>query len=73
MDAIWLAGGGVRAGTSMAPPTTSAISPWRPQHIHDFHATVLHLMGLDHTLYNYSGQIFDATDVAGVVATKIIA
>ena len=43
-------------------------------HIHDFHATVLHLMGLDHTrlTYNYSGRDFRLTDVAGVVAKKII-
>ena len=44
-------------------------------HIHDFHATVLHLMGLDHEklTYRYSGRDFRLTDVAGKVATKIIA
>jgi hypothetical protein len=44
-------------------------------HIHDFHATVLHLIGLDYTrlTYNYSGRDFRLTDVAGVVAKKIIA
>ena len=44
-------------------------------HIHDFHATVLHLMGLDHKklTYRYSGRDFRLTDVAGEVATKIIA
>ena len=44
-------------------------------HIHDFHATVLHLLGLDHErlTYKYSGRDFRLTDVAGVVAKKIIA
>ena len=44
-------------------------------HIHDFHATMLHLLGLDHErlTYRYSGRDFRLTDVAGVVAQKIIA
>jgi hypothetical protein len=44
-------------------------------HIHDFHATVLHLLGLDHErlTYRYSGRDFRLTDVAGVVAQKILA
>ena len=44
-------------------------------HIHDFHATVLHLLGLDHEwlTYRYSGRDFRLTDVAGVVAQKIVA
>jgi hypothetical protein len=44
-------------------------------HIHDFHATVLHPLGLNHErlTYRYSGRDFRLTDVAGVVADKIIA
>jgi len=44
-------------------------------HIHDLHATVLHLMGLDHTrlTYRYSGRDFRLTDVAGNVVKDIIA
>tara|TARA_B100000029_G_C17245726_1_gene840778 strand:- start:386 stop:607 length:222 start_codon:yes stop_codon:yes gene_type:complete len=44
-------------------------------HIHDFHATVLHLMGLDHTqlTYHYSGRDYRLTDVHGNVARDIIA
>jgi hypothetical protein len=44
-------------------------------HLHDFHATVLHLLGFDHKrlTYRYSGRDFRLTDVAGVVAEKIIA
>jgi hypothetical protein len=44
-------------------------------HIHDFHATVLHLMGLDHLklTYRVGGRDFRLTDVAGVVAKGIMA
>ena len=44
-------------------------------HIHDLHATILHLMGLDHErlTYRYSGRDFRLTDVAGQVAHEIIA
>jgi hypothetical protein len=46
-----------------------------PVHVHDLHATVLHLMGLDHTrlTYRYSGRDFRLTDVAGNVIKPIIA
>jgi hypothetical protein len=44
-------------------------------HIHDLHATLLHLMGLNHEklTYRYAGRDFRLTDVAGVVAQGIIA
>ena len=44
-------------------------------HFHDLHATMLHLLGLDHTrlTYNYAGRDFRLTDVFGKVAHKIIA
>ncbi|MDX1385308.1 MAG: DUF1501 domain-containing protein, partial [Thermoanaerobaculia bacterium] len=44
-------------------------------HVHDLHATILHLMGIDHTrlTYNYSGRDFRLTDVAGKVIDDIIA
>jgi hypothetical protein len=43
--------------------------------LHDFHATALHLLGLEHEklTYRYSGRDFRLTDVAGVVAKKMIA
>jgi hypothetical protein len=46
-----------------------------PVHTHDLHATVLHLMGLDHTrlTYRYSGRDFRLTDVKGNVVKDIIA
>ena len=43
-------------------------------HIHDLHATILHLMGLDHEklTYRYSGRDFRLTDVSGVVVKDIL-
>ena len=73
---IFMAGGGVKAGS-----VYGATDEWGyhavedRMHIHDLHATILHLMGLDHErlTYRYSGRDFRLTDVAGTVATKIIA
>ena len=44
-------------------------------HIHDLHATVLHILGLDHLklTYRYAGRDFRLTDVAGSVATGVLA
>jgi hypothetical protein len=44
-------------------------------HVHDLHATILHLLGIDHTrlTYSYSGRDFRLTDVAGNVIHDIIA
>ncbi|MEO1997749.1 MAG: DUF1501 domain-containing protein, partial [Planctomycetaceae bacterium] len=44
-------------------------------HVHDLHATILHLMGLDHErlTYHYSGRNFRLTDVAGNVVRNIVA
>ncbi|MEO6725712.1 MAG: DUF1501 domain-containing protein [Blastocatellia bacterium] len=73
---IWMAGGGVKPGFIYgATDEIGYHSVEDRMHIHDFHATVLHLLGLDHErlTYNYSGRNFRLTDVAGVVAKKIIA
>ena len=45
-----------------------------PVHVHDFHATILHLMGLDHTrlTYRYSGRDFRLTDVHGKVVHEVV-
>ncbi|HRB13137.1 MAG TPA: DUF1501 domain-containing protein, partial [Vicinamibacteria bacterium] len=47
----------------------------KPVHVHDLHATILHLMGLDHTklTYRYAGRDFRLTDVSGDVIHDIIA
>ena len=51
-----------------------AITQWRTMHIHDLHATILHILGIDHErlTYPYGGRNFRLTDVAGSVAHKIL-
>ncbi len=46
-----------------------------PVHVHDYHATILHLMGIDHTrlTYRYAGRDFRLTDVSGEVQRKVLA
>jgi hypothetical protein len=73
---IWMAGGGVKGGFIYGATDDIAYHAVEDRmHIHDFHATVLSLLGLDHEqlTYRYSGRDFRLTDVAGVVAKKIIA
>lgn len=73
---IWMAGGGVKGGFAYGATDEIGYHAVEDRmHIHDFHATVLHLLGLDHEklTYRYSGRDFRLTDVAGVVAHKIIA
>ncbi len=70
-----LAGGGVRGGyVHGATDDFGFKAVDKPVHVHDLHATVLHLMGLDHTrlTYYYSGRNFRLTDVAGTVVKEII-
>ena len=73
---LWMAGGGVKAGFIYG--ATDDIGYHAAQdrmHIHDFHATMLHLLGFDHTklTYRYSGRDFRLTDVAGNVARGVLA
>jgi hypothetical protein len=70
-----LAGAGVRGG--MAYGKTNEFGSQvaeDPCHVHDFHATILHLLGLDHTqlTYRYGGRDFRLTDVSGEVAHAIL-
>src|SRR5580700_10173845 len=73
---VWLAGGGVKGGTSYG--TTDEFG-WKvvdkPVHVHDIHATILYLLGIDHAklTYRYSGRDFRLTDVAGNVIHDIVA
>jgi hypothetical protein len=73
---MWLAGGGIRGG--MVHGATDEFG-WHAienkVHVHDLHATILHLMGIDHEqlTYRYSGRDFRLTDVAGRVVTEILA
>lgn len=73
---VWLAGGGVRGGlTYGATDEFGFKAVENPVHVHDLHATLLHLMGLDHEklTYRYSGRDFRLTDVQGEVVKGIIA
>ncbi len=73
---IWMAGGGTRGG--LAYGTTDELGGKVVAdrvHIHDLHATLLHLMGLDHEqlTYNYHGRDFRLTDVYGKVVDGVLA
>ena len=73
---MWLAGGGVKGGmTHGATDDFGFKAIDKPVHVNDLHATILHLMGIDHTklTYRYSGRDFRLTDVAGTVIHDIIA
>ena len=71
-----LAGGGVRGGMAYGQTDEHGMGVVEdPCHVHDYHATILHLLGLDHTqvTYRYAGRDFRLTDVAGQVLTPILA
>lgn len=73
---MWLAGGGVRPGVSYGETDDFSYNIVRdPVHIHDLHATMLHLLGIDHTrlTYEYQGRDFRLTDVHGAVVDGILA
>ena len=73
---LWLAGGGVKGGMTYGVTDDFGFKVVdKPVHVHDLHATILHLMGIDHTklTYRYSGRDFRLTDVAGNVLHDIIA
>jgi hypothetical protein len=71
-----LAGGGVKGGIAHGATDDFGFAAVdKPVHLHDLHATVLHLLGLDHKrlTYRYSGRDFRLTDVAGNVVHDILA
>jgi hypothetical protein len=73
---MWLAGGGIKGGTIYGKTDDFGFKAVEnPVHVHDIQATILHLLGIDHTklTYRYSGRDFRLTDVAGKVLTDIIA
>jgi hypothetical protein len=71
---IWMAGGGVRGGLAYgATDDIGYKAVEKPVHIHDWHATILHALGLDHTklTFNYGGRNFRLTNVSGNVVKDI--
>jgi len=72
---MWLAGGGIKGG--MAHGATDEFG-WhaveKKVDVRDLHATILHLMGLDHEklTYRYSGRDYRLTDVAGTVVKGVL-
>jgi len=73
---VWLAGGGVKPGLSYGSTDDYGYySVEKKVHFHDLHATILHLLGMDHLrlTYRYAGRDFRLTDVHGNVVTDIIA
>ena len=73
---VWMAGGGVRGGTVHGSTDEFGFAAVeKPVSVHDLHATILHLMGLDHErlTYRYSGRDFRLTDVEGNVVREILA
>jgi arylsulfatase A-like enzyme len=72
----WLAGGGVKPGMTWGTSDDYGYGPAEnPVHLNDFHATILHLLGLDHErlTYRHAGRDFRLTDVAGNVVREVLA
>lgn len=73
---VWLAGGGIKPGISYGATDEFGHHAVQDKvHMHDLHATLLHLLGLNHEklTYRYAGRDFRLTDVAGRVVTEILA
>jgi uncharacterized protein (DUF1501 family) len=72
---MWLAGGGVRGGMTHGETDDFGFRAAQdPVHIHDLHATILHLLGIDHTrlTYRHAGRDYRLTDVHGDVVKQIM-
>ncbi len=73
---MWLAGGGIKPGTTLGETDEFGFNVVSdPVHVHDLHATILHLLGFDHTrlTYRFQGRDFRLTDVHGEIVSKLIA
>jgi hypothetical protein len=72
---VWLAGGGIKGGMTYGSTDEFGFAAVENKvHVHDLHATILHLMGINHEklTYRYSGRDFRLTDVHGVVVKDIL-
>jgi len=73
---IWLAGGGIKRGVTIGATDDLGFNVVEDRvHVHDLHATLLHLLGFDHEnlTYRFQGRDFRLTDVHGVVMNKLLA
>ena len=73
---VWLAGGGIKPGVTLGQTDELGYNPVEDAiEVHDLHATILYLMGLDHTrlTYRFQGRDFRLTDVSGNVVKKLVA
>lgn len=73
---MWLAGGGIKPGVTLGATDELGFNVVEdPVHIHDLHATMMHLLGLDHTklTFRYQGRDYRLTDVHGHLVAKILA
>jgi hypothetical protein len=73
---MWLAGGGVKPGITLGESDPFGFNATADRvHVHDLHATMLHLLGFDHTklTYRFQGRDFRLTDIHGEVVQKLLA
>jgi hypothetical protein len=73
---MWMAGGGIKPGVTLGQTDELGYNPIEdPVEVHDLHATILSLMGIEHTklTYRFQGRDFRLTDVSGNVVKKILA
>jgi hypothetical protein len=73
---MWLAGGGIKPGITLGESDELGFQVVRDKvHVHDLHATILHLLGFDHLklTYRFQGRDFRLTDVAGNVVRELLA
>jgi arylsulfatase A-like enzyme len=69
---MWMAGGGSKAGTSYGETDDFSYNVAKdPVHVHDLHATILHLMGIDHERFTYRHQGLDFR-LTGVEPAKVV-
>ncbi len=73
---MWLAGGGIKPGITLGETDDFGFNVVKDHvHVHDLHATILHLLGFDHTklTYRFQGRDFRLTDVHGEVVKGLLA
>src|ERR1700740_3002021 len=73
---MWMGGGGIKAGLTLGETDDFGFHITKDRvHVHDLHATLLHLLGFDHTklTYHFQGRDFRLTDVEGEVVKQLLA